>query len=204
MPDPEPGRCIVTVSRHLVIIVCALLFGVLAISGLWSGRVRTPLTPPAVERLHDFILPDLDDRPRSISEWSGRPLIINFWATWCAPCRREMPLLQQLVNDHGDTGLQVVGIAMDDLPNVRRFIAQIGITYPVLYGEFEASRVAESFGDEFIGLPFSVIVSPQGDILARWAGELDGDTLRQIVAELDAVASGRRSAAQARDRLAGQ
>ncbi len=204
-PGAAAVRHIVAVNRQALTAALVLLVGGLAVWGFMQTRTRAPITrPPASERLQDFVLPDLDDQPRSIKEWSGRPLIINFWATWCAPCRREMPLLQQLVDDHGDTGLQVVGIAMDNLSDVRKFIAQTGIRYPMLYGELDASNVAESFGDAFVGLPFSVIVAPQGDILALWAGELDSAMLRRMVVELDAVATGRRSAAQARDRLAAE
>jgi thiol-disulfide isomerase/thioredoxin len=183
----------------LIILVCAL-------AGLWivqKYRNTQPVEPAtlAIEILPAFTLPDLADQPRSITEWSGRSLIINFWATWCAPCRREMPLLQSL-QDERDTGsLQVIGVALDNLPDVKRFVTEIGVTYPILYGEYDASAVAESFGDEFVGLPFSAFIAPGGEILALLSGELQAERLRRLIAEMDAVASGQRSAAQARDRL---
>ena len=160
------------------------------------------MPPATAEYLSDFSLPDLDDKPRSIMEWSGKSLIINFWATWCAPCRREMPLLQRLQDQRSEGSLQVIGIAIDNLNDVRRFISQTGITYPNLYGEYEASIIAESFAEDFIALPFSVFVLPDGEILTFWAGELNAEELRLIVAEMDAVANGQRSAEQARARLA--
>jgi thiol-disulfide isomerase/thioredoxin len=180
---------------------------VFALAGFWavqSYRSEPPPQTPAAEYLSDFSLPDLDDNPRSIMEWSGTSLIINFWATWCAPCRREMPLLQNLQDQRGDGSLQVVGIAMDNLRDVRRFVSQAGINYPILYGEYEASIVAESFGEDFIGLPFSVFIAADGQILTLWAGELSADELHLAVAELDAVASDQRSATQARERLAAE
>jgi peroxiredoxin len=154
-----------------------------------------------VETLPDFTLPDLDDQPRSITEWSDRSLIINFWATWCAPCRREMPLLQSLQDGRDDDSLQVIGVAMDNLADVQQFITKTGVTYPILYGENEAAMVVESFGVEFVGLPFTAFIVPGGEILTLLAGELDADDLRELVAELDAIASGQSSVAEARKRL---
>ena len=182
-----------------IVLVCAL-------AGLWIGQKywsAPPVEPPlsAVETLPDFTLPDLDDQLRSIREWSGRSLVINFWATWCAPCRREMPLLQSLQDERADGSLQVIGIALDNLADVKRFVTEIGVTYPILYGEDDAPPIAESFGDDYIGLPFSVFAAPGGEILALWTGEVDADDLYRLVAEMDAVASGQRSAAEARERL---
>lgn len=176
------------------------------LAGLWvvpkfltAPTVEPP--PLSVEYLPDFTLPDLDDQPRSIREWSGRSLVINFWATWCAPCRREMPLLQSLQDQRSDGSLQVIGVALDNPADVKRFITQSGVTYPILYGENEGSAIAESLGDDFIGLPFSAFVAPGGEILALLAGELQDDELHRLVAEMDAVASGQRSVAEARARL---
>lgn len=153
------------------------------------------------EYLPDFTLPDLDGQPRSIREWAGRPLIINFWATWCAPCRREMPLLQALQDKHVDGSLQVIGIAMDNRADARKFVDRIGVTYPILYGDADATAAAESFGDAFIALPFTATVAPGGEVLTLYAGELHADYLDRIVAEMDAIQQGRRSAAAARERL---
>jgi len=178
-----------------VVIVAGLLIG----QKYLSGPQRS-----AAEYLPDFTLPDLDDRQRAISEWSGRPMIVNFWATWCGPCRREMPLLQSLQEEQGDGGLQVIGIALDNPEDVRRFTEKIGVTYPNLYGEHDGTIIAESLSDEFVGLPFSAFVAPGGEILALLSGELHADFLQQVAAEMDAVASGRRSVAEARVSLAAQ
>ncbi len=182
-----------------IVLVCVL-------AGAWIAQEyreapSAEQLPVAVVTLPDFTLPDLDDRPRSITEWSGRPLIINFWATWCAPCRREMPLLQSLQDERADGSLQVIGVALDKLADAKRFVAQIKATYPILYGEDDGTVVAESFGDDFIGLPFSAFVAPDGEILALLSGELLADDLHRLVVEMDAVASGQSSVAEARARL---
>jgi thiol-disulfide isomerase/thioredoxin len=177
-----------------------------AIVAVWTGRkyfVAPPVEPlPAViEFMPEFTLPDLDDRPRSIDEWSGQPLIINFWATWCAPCRREMPLLQKLHEERGDSGIQVVGVALDNFSDARSFVERIGVTYPILYGEDNAASAAESFGDHFIALPFTASVASGGEILALYSGELDETYLSELVAQMDAIRQGRRTVAAAREKL---
>lgn len=198
-----------TAKIAAIVLVCVL-------AGLWvaqkyrsdsstdetqSASIPAPSTL-ATLTLADFTLPDLNDQPRSITEWSGRSLVLNFWATWCAPCRREMPLLQSLHDGRTDDTLVVIGVALDNLADVTRFVTEIDVTYPILYGEDDATAVAESFGDDFIGLPFTAFVVPSGEILALRAGELHADELYQLVAEMDAVASGERSVAEARERLA--
>ncbi len=193
-----------TRAISIAAIVLAVVFAVFWMAQKDGREPPIESVPPAAEVLSDFILPDLDDQPRSISEWSGRSLVINFWATWCAPCRREMPLLQSLQDERADGSLQVIGVALDNLADVKRFVTESKISYPILYGEDDASAIAESFGDEYIGLPFSVFVAPQGEILAQWTGELFEDDLYRLVAELDAISSGQRSVVEARARLAAE
>lgn len=188
------------VIRITAIVLVCVFAGAWIIQEYREAPPAEPL-PSAVVTLPDFTLPDLDDRQRSITEWSGRSLIINFWATWCAPCRREMPLLQSLQDERTDDSLQVIGVALDKLADAKRFVVQIKATYPVLYGEDDGTAVAESFGDDFIGLPFSAFVAPDGQILALVSGELLTDDLHRLVAEMDAVASGQSSVAEARARL---
>ncbi len=187
--------------RTLLLLVIVLSCGLAGWWGWQSYQQNRPESPATAEYLFDFTLPDLDNKPRSIMEWSGKSLIINFWATWCPPCRHEMPLLQELQDQRSDGSFQVIGVAMDNLIDVKRFISQTGITYPNLYGEYEASIIAESFAEDFIALPFTVFVLPDGEIFTFWPGELSADELRLIVAEMDAVVSGKHSADQARDNI---
>lgn len=188
--------------RTFIIFATLLGIGLAGWWGMQSYQEGKSKSSAATEYLFDFSLPDLDDKPRSIMEWSGKSLVINFWATWCPPCRHEMPLLQALQDQRSDGKLQVIGVAMDNLTDVKRFISQTGITYPNLYGEYEASIIAESFAEDFIALPFTVFVLPDGEILTFWPGELSAEELRLIVAEMDAVASGKYNADQARANIA--
>lgn len=155
-----------------------------------------------VQTLPDFALSDLDGETRSISEWSDRPLVINFWATWCAPCRREMPLLQALHQERKDEPIEVIGIAIDRFDAVAAFIAESGITYPILAGQQDAMQAAEKFGSDFIALPFTVFTAPGGEVLVLHSGELHADQLRSILKISDRVAAGELEASEARALLA--
>ena len=154
--------------------------------------------------LPEFALSDLYGNTRSISEWSGRPLIINFWATWCAPCRREMPLLQALHLEREDDRLEVIGIAIDRLEAVDAFIAESGITYPILAGQQNAMDIAEQFGADFVALPFTVFTAKDGQILWLHLGELHRKQLRIILEIGDQVTNGELSAATARTLIGSQ
>jgi thiol-disulfide isomerase/thioredoxin len=163
-----------------------------------------------VARLVPFTLPDLAGTPRSSSEWAGRTVLFNFWATWCAPCRKEMPLLQQLHESvAGPPGapmanppLAVVGIAIDRLEPVQRFIGEIGVSYPILVGQMDATRVGESFGVELVGLPYSAVVGPDGAVLAILLGELRAEDLALIADVARMMAAGELDSSSAKKRLA--
>ncbi len=153
------------------------------------------------ERLPDFSLANLDGHPQSIHDWHGEPLIINFWATWCAPCLREIPLLKTVQDDNA--WLRVIGIAIDRRPEVLAFANDMQFNYPVLQGEADAFEAAASFGAEFIAMPFTVFADDHGYLLGVYTGELHAEELENVVAVLDDRRSGRISLDQARQRIAG-
>ncbi len=119
-----------------------------------------------------FALPDVEGVQRSVDEWDGQALVINFWATWCAPCRREIPMLIDLQKEYDGRNVQVIGIAVDFMEDVQRYAAETPFNYPVLVGEQEAIDVAQQFGVDFVGLPFTVFTAPDGRVVDVHTGEL--------------------------------
>ena len=126
-----------------------------------------------------FTLPDLDGKPRHINEWNGNVILINFWATWCPPCRREMPGFIEVREQYAAQGFEIIGIAIDNVEPVREFAASLGLNYPILLGQSDANIVAGHYGNAMGVLPFSVIIDRQGKIQFSRAGELDKSILEK-------------------------
>ena len=131
-----------------------------------------------------FSLPDLSGRQRSIVEWDGNALIVNFWATWCPPCRKEIPLLIEMQERAASLGIVIVGIAVDNAEDVQRFAAETGFNYPVLIGEQEAIDAAEGFGAEVVGLPLTILTGRDGRVVELHAGEMTRADLEAAIAKL--------------------
>lgn len=125
-----------------------------------------------VERIPPFQLADREGHMRSLADWQGKSLVVNFWATWCAPCRREIPLLVKLQQEHGAEGVQVIGIAVDFRDKVLAYADEMKIDYPILIGEQDALDAAAAFGVEVIGFPFTIFSDRRGRIVAAHMGEL--------------------------------
>jgi len=119
-----------------------------------------------------FELKDVTGKLRRSSEWDGKGRLINFWATWCAPCRREIPLLIATQDKFAADNLQIIGIAVDFPDEVAAYAEEAEFNYPILVGQEDAMAVAESSGIDFIGLPFTMVVSPDGDLIKTHIGEI--------------------------------
>jgi thiol-disulfide isomerase/thioredoxin len=140
-----------------------------------------PIVPA---RLPDFSLKDLTGKSISISAWSGKSLMVNFWATWCAPCRREIPLLKTIAAEWAERDLKVVGIAVDYRDKVKDFAGQFKIDYPVLIGDQDALDVAAKFGMASPAFPFTVFTDRRGEVVALFVGELHRPQVDFILSEV--------------------
>ena len=135
-----------------------------------------------------FTMNDMDGNPREFAEWHGRHRLLNFWATWCAPCRREIPLLKTFQDEQGDDGILIMGIAVDFPEEVARYAEAAEFNYPILVGQEDAMELAESSGVQFIAMPFTMIVSREGQLLSAYLGELHREqlhTISTVLARLD-------------------
>lgn len=148
-----------------------------------------------------FELADMDGTVRQSSEWDGQPKLLNFWATWCAPCRREIPLLKETQTQYTDINLQVIGIAVDFEEEVVKYAEETGFNYPILIGQEDAMAVAESSGVEFIGLPFTMVVAASGELIKTHIGEIEEEHIEQIAGVLAEMQRGALDLAGARERL---
>ena len=154
-----------------------------------------PETLPAIS------LADRDGVSRSLQDWKGRPVIVNFWATWCGPCREEIPLLKALRNERSAERLEIIGIAIDERKAVLEYARDIGIDYPILIGEQEGYAAAEAFGVALV-LPFSVFADSESRIVTLKVGELHANEAAFILDRVRDVDAKHLSLADARQQIA--
>ena len=188
-------------SRTLLIFGVALL-SLMAGALFMAGRIAAVKSEPAAGQPQgaaapalqanshpSFELQGLDGEMRNFDEFDGRHRLLNFWATWCAPCRREIPLLKEFQAEQGDDGILVIGIAVDEMDKVRQYAEAAEFNYPILVGELDAMAVAEQSGLQFHAMPFTMIVTADGEFLNAHFGELhrpDLDKITDVFARLDA------------------
>ena len=158
----------------IVLVVLALASaasGYLAYTGL---RAPSPIAAPAGDMLPAFALTDLDGVVRQSNEWAGEVRVVNFWATWCPPCRREIPLLKELQAEYGDR-VRIIGIAIDDMAAVREYALETEFNYPVLVGQQDAVDLGNRVLQDWIGLPFTAFADASGKVHHVHVGELHRD-----------------------------
>ncbi len=159
-------------------LAAVLLLAAAGVAGWYAAReTLQPGSPPGMvgegERtLPAFTFPDTAGTARNSDEWANRVLVVNFWATWCPPCREEMPVLIEMQREYGPSGVQVVGIAIDDVDLVRDFGDVYGINFPVLIGSTDAIQLANRLGNRFDSLPFTAVFDRSGKTAFVQAGRI--------------------------------
>ena len=151
--------------------------------------------------LGEFELIDLNNVMTHSSIWNGQYKLINFWATWCAPCRREIPLLNNTQKEYQDMSVQIIGIAVDVLDDVIAYSEETPFEYPVLVGEEEAIAIAENANIEFIGLPFTMLVDDQNEIIKTHLGEIKEHHIDMLTEVIRGMQRGKISVEEAKIKL---
>lgn len=132
---------------------------------------------------------DLNGKTRNLSEWQGKIILLNFWATWCSPCRKEIPELNRIQREMGNQNLQIIGIAIDDADAVRDFMKHVEVNYPMLIGDERTPEWAEQLGNKLDALPFSVVMDQAGKPVNAHMGILNREKVMEIVKPLLPVAA---------------
>lgn len=171
--DPLPDR-----RRWLVASTTAAMAAALAGIGLAWRTHLAPTTPNAESALWQSKFPQLDGLPFAMASLRGKPLLINFWASWCPPCVEELPLLSSFYKENSAKGWQVLGLAVDQLEKVKRFLSLTPVTFPVVLAGLSGIEVSRSLGNLDGALPFTVVLGSDGRIAHRKIGPVSSDELR--------------------------
>ncbi len=129
-------------------------------------------------------LPDVKNQSQPLAQWKGKILLVNFWATWCHPCVQEMPELSNLQAKGKINNLQVIGIGIDSPENIQQFAAKYKISYPLYVGGVSASELMRKLGDGAGGLPFSLLIGPDGQVKKTYLGSLKIDQVKRDIGAL--------------------
>jgi peroxiredoxin len=171
----------------LIIAVALLGLGGGFIFNQWLSQAPTAPTPVTVadsDQRPAFTLLDVEDKPHSIGDWDGQVILVNFWATWCPPCVREIPAFNQLYESYKDKGFTIIGIALDNKQDVIDFIDPMSVEYPILLGDQQGIKLTQDYGNRLGVLPFSVIIDRQGRIIERHRNEMTFEEAEQLVKPL--------------------
>ena len=159
--------------------------------GLMTGHLSNrppPASPEANSEasagLQALVLHAPDGQAIALDQWQGKVRVFNFWATWCPPCRQEIPALSRIQEKLAGNGVQLVGIALDSQASVRAFAAHGHIPYPLLLASPEAIEILKALGNRQGALPFTVVLDRQGQIRYAGAGSLDEERAGHILAPL--------------------
>lgn len=172
--------------------------------GAWPACNRHTVGPEeAAYAPLDFVLESVDGTEVSLADFRGRPLVINFWATWCTPCLKEIPMLKALKDERDD--VEIVGIAIfDDRDRVANFAREMEFNYPALHGQTATADAVTAFGPIIQNLPFTLFAAPDGSMLGAHVGELTAENLENFAAVVDDLAANRIGLAEARARISGR
>jgi len=176
---------------HIFLFIAAAIVALSA--GVWlrAHFMDTP-QPPLPEEVSkqgakailSANLPDIEGVNQSVSQWHGKVIVVNFWATWCTPCREEIPEFIELQNQYGDQGLIFIGIAIDQENKVIAYSKEFGINYPVLIGGLGAMTLAEASGNQMSALPYTVVFDRQGNIVDTFLGRVHKKTMEKSIMPL--------------------
>jgi thiol-disulfide isomerase/thioredoxin len=151
----------------------------------WAGRVwlQQPgsVAPQALQRLYELKLKDQDGQAFDMASLKGKLVVLNFWATWCEPCREEMPEFSTLAKQYANQNVVFVGLAIDEASAVKDFAQQTSIAYPLLIAENEGMILAEQFGNNKGVLPFTVVLGVDGDLKKTFFGRVNRAMLEPII-----------------------
>ncbi|QGZ62353.1 TlpA family protein disulfide reductase [Paraburkholderia acidisoli] len=171
--------------------VAAVAAGGGVLAGHWAGGGNAAVTnadaasvtgkQDAVGQLWSAAVTNPDGKPQSLAIYKGKPVVVNFWASWCGPCVEEMPELSALQREYAKKGIQFVGLGVDSAANIKTFLKKVPVDYPIYIAGFGGADVARAFGNNAGGLPYTVVIDANGAVRATKLGQIKPDELRHTL-----------------------
>jgi thiol-disulfide isomerase/thioredoxin len=171
-------------SKTRRVLIVLLLIGVAALLAVQFFPALKGKSFASTDALFASSFPDSDGKLQKLSQWRGKVLVVNFWASWCGPCREEMPMLDEFQADYGAKDVRIVGISAEDADHLKAFSEELKVGYTLLSGDFEALALAQALGNDKGILPFTVVVDKNGKIANIMFGMIDKSTLEKALAPL--------------------
>ncbi|MFW5432358.1 MAG: TlpA disulfide reductase family protein [Methylophilaceae bacterium] len=164
-----------------------LLFIIVAASTAYFKAEKTieqPINNSATAALFGTTLPDENGKQQKLNQWQGKMIVLNFWATWCGPCREEMPELSALHTEYLDKNVVVLGIALDKMSAIKEFTAETPVSYPLFAAEDIGGQLAANLGNDKSALPYTIIIKPNGSIANTYFGRISKALLEETLVKL--------------------
>lgn len=148
------------------------------------ASLSSPASEAAAQKLMLASLTDLNGKVQALSQWQGKILVVNYWATWCPPCREEVPALKKIQEKYSSNGVEVVGIALDNVFKVREYAAELNISYPLLIAGVETLTLSKELGNRAGVLPYTVVLDRSGKVAYTHAGAMTEAALAAVLVPL--------------------
>ena len=174
-------------KRNTVLILGVALLGLgggIFLNQWLSKPDTTPAPQVQTDRRPDFTLVDLEGKPRSIRDWDGKVIVLNFWATWCPTCVREMPAFIKLYETYQHKGVTIIGVALDNKQDVIDFIDPMGVEFPILLGDQKGIKLTQDYGNRLGVLPYTVVIDRKGRIVERHRNEITFEEAEVLIKPL--------------------
>jgi len=165
--------------KHFLIAIAIIVSGLAIRHFIWG-----PTPAISSEALYATSFPDSEGKMQAIEQWRGKILVINFWATWCPPCREEMPELSRFHEHYRDKGVLVLGIATEEVAKIREFTKETKVSYPLLAGDMDAMNLGNALGNNKGILPYTVVLNRDGGVVKTYFGQVNHVMLEEALLPL--------------------
>ncbi len=171
------------------ITIATIVITIVGIVAFYFYSAKSPaatgaISPQAATAIAQASFYDLNEKVQPLAQWKGKVMVVNFWATWCPPCLAEIPEFIQLQKQYEKQGVQFIGIAIDQKSKVQTYAKEVGMNYPVLLGDLAGIDLARRIGNPQGGLPYTVIVDRNGNIVTTQLGAISHEKLEGILKSL--------------------